>query len=368
MKQKLIAAAVVGAFAAPAAFAQSTVQIYGLLNAEYGFVSQPSNAAGVGRLNADGFNSGASRIGFKGEEKLGGGMSAWFQCESDIRFLAGGAATGTRGANSGEWCDRNSAIGLKGGFGSFFVGTWDSPLKQTVAKTRILNETGWIGVQHMLLSGAIFDNSNRNAQSINYVTPNFGGFTARGQVTSTNAAFDQLDTNNNAKGRHVGFGADYSQGPLVVAAGMEKSDDNRSLAGAAGAKDTSYAIGATYVFGAFKPGVTYTNQKAEDGVGNNIKKKAWNLALDWKITGPGTVRFGYTQHGDYSTNLGDIPESGAKMWQIGYQHALSKRTVAGVSYARIDNDNQGFANFTNRTNDISGDNASVVVFNLGHTF
>ena len=362
MKQKLIAAAVVGAFAAPAAFAQSTVNIYGLLNAEYGFVSQPNNAAGLARHNADGFNSGASRIGFKGEEKLGSGMSAWFQCESDIRFLSGGTAT------SGTWCDRNSAIGLKGGFGSFFLGTWDSPLKQAVAKTRILNETGWVGVQHLLLAGDTFKNSNRNAQSINYETPKFGGFVARAQVTSTNAAFDKLDTTA-TKGRHIGFGADYSQGPLVVAAGMEKSDDNRAVVGGggAGAEDTSYAIGATYVFGAFKPGVTYTNQKAEDGLGGDLKKSAWNLALDWKITAPGTVRFGYTQQSDYKGSEG-ANDTGAKMWQVGYQHALSKRTVAGVSYARIDNDNNGTANFTGLTNAVLGDNASVVVFNLGHTF
>ena len=361
MKQKLIAAAVIGAFAAPAAFAQSTVNIYGVLNAEYGFVSQPNNDAGAARHNADGFNSGASRIGFKGEEKLGSGMSAWFQCESDIRFLSGGTAT------SGTWCDRNSAIGLKGGFGSFFLGTWDSPLKQTVAKTRILNETGWVGVQHLLLSGANFDNSNRNVHSINYVTPTFGGFTARAQVTSTNAAFDKLDTTA-TKGRHIGFAADYSSGPLVVAAGMEKSDDNRSITPAAGAEDTSWAIGATYVFGAFKPGLTYTNQETEGG-GINAERDAWNLALDWKVTAPGTVRFGYTQSSDYDGNAAYAgADTGAKMWQIGYQHKLSKRTVAGVSYAKLDNDNNGTANFTGLTNDVLGDNASVVSFNLGHTF
>lgn len=69
-----MAVAVAGALVAPAASAQSsTVQIYGLLNygllnREYGFVSQPDTAAGLGRSNVDALNSGASRIGFKGEE------------------------------------------------------------------------------------------------------------------------------------------------------------------------------------------------------------------------------------------------------------------------------------------------------------
>ena len=138
MNKKLIAAAVAGAFVAPAAFAQSsTVQIYGLLNVEYGFVSQPNTAAGVGRDSVDALNSGASRIGFKGEEKLSGGMSAFWQCESDVRFLGGSSQA------NGNLCDRNSALGLKGGFGSVFIGSWDSPLKRvSVVPTRVMLRHG----------------------------------------------------------------------------------------------------------------------------------------------------------------------------------------------------------------------------------
>jgi predicted porin len=362
MNKKLMAVAVAGALAAPAmAFAQaSTVQIYGLLNAEYGFFSQPDNGAGVNRPNADGFNSGASRIGFKGEEKLGSGMSAWFQCESDIRFLSGSTRT------SGSWCDRNSAIGLKGGFGNFFLGTWDSPLKQAVAKTRILNETGWLGAQYLLLT-AEFDASRRPSQSINYVTPNMGGFTARAQMTSTNAQFDKTATG--LKGRIIGFGADYTGGPLTVAFGYDRADDNTSVSagGGNGSKDTSWGLGATYAFGPVKGGLTYTRSKAEDGLGADLKKSAWNLGVDWKISGPGTVRVGYTQASDFKGTAG-APDTGAKQWQIGYNHALSKRTTAGIAYVKLDNDSAGDYNLTGRTLDASGRNASAVVFSLTHTF
>lgn len=362
MNKKLMAVAVAGALAAPAmAFAQaSTVQIYGTLNAEYGFVSQPNNAAGAGRHNADGFNSGASNIGFKGEEKLGSGMSAWFQCESQLNVFPSGTAAG--------WCTRNSALGLKGAFGNFFVGTWDTPLKQAVAKTRMLNETGWLGAQHMLLTGEVFEGSNRLGNSINYQTPNFGGFTARAQITSTNPAFDQLSTTVK-KGRVLGFGADYSNGPLVVAAGYERADDNRAAVGGsgAGAKDTSWGLGATYAFGPVKAGLTYTSQKAEDGLGADIKRKSWNVALDWKVTAPGVVRLGYTQAGDYKGNSG-ASDTGAKQWQIGYNHSLSKRTVAGIAYVKVDNDSLGSYNLTGLTNAVLGDSASAITVSLKHTF
>ncbi len=182
MNKKLIAVAVAGAFAAPAvAFAQgSTVQIYGTLNAEYGFAKGVNKAAG--KTNSfDGLNSSASNIGFKGEEKLGGGMSAFFQCETDVKFLKGDLTD-----SAGVWCDRNSAVGLKGGFGSFFIGTWDSPVKQVVAGSRILGETGWHGVQGFLISnGGAFAGSfsTRNTNTLNYNSPNFSGFQVNAQTT-----------------------------------------------------------------------------------------------------------------------------------------------------------------------------------------
>src|SRR3546814_9689180 len=44
---------------------------------------------------------GGSAIGFRGEEKLGGGLSAWFQCES---------SADVRGLDQEGFCSRNSAI------------------------------------------------------------------------------------------------------------------------------------------------------------------------------------------------------------------------------------------------------------------
>jgi predicted porin len=73
MKKNLMALAVAGALVAPAlAFAQaSTVQIYGNIRYDYNFLDQGAN-----RLNVDGFSRYDSYIGFRGEEKLGGGLSA----------------------------------------------------------------------------------------------------------------------------------------------------------------------------------------------------------------------------------------------------------------------------------------------------
>lgn len=385
MNKKLMAVAVAGALAAPAVvFAQaSTVQLYGKFNAEYGVsVKQPAAAtpgflSGASRDTADGLGSGASNLGFKGEEKLGGGMSAWFQCESDVRFLGGSSRT------SGSICDRNSAIGLKGGFGNVFVGTWDSPIKIASGKTRMLNETGWLGAQHMLLSGSEFSFSNRNSDSVNYQSPNFGGATINAQFTSTKAAMQQanvtsagtqVDSTDAGKGREIGIGIDWTQGPVTLAAAYAKQEENRASAVAStkASKDTAWLIGATYTMGQFKGGLTYTDLKGDNGAGLDGSRKTWNLALAYQMTGPGSILFGYTRAGDYKGTAVPVSNTGAKQWQIGYNHALSKRTSAGISYVRLNNDTNGFYNLTplaaGDNNVKLGDSANAFVVNMNHSF
>ncbi len=91
MNKKVMALAVAGALGAPAvAFAQaSNVQIYGTAYIEYGYFKQGSNTNGQ-LNNVDALQTPGSSIGFKGEEALGGGMSAWFQCESSMDLRGAG--------------------------------------------------------------------------------------------------------------------------------------------------------------------------------------------------------------------------------------------------------------------------------------
>ena len=85
MKKKLVAVAVAGVLGAPlAAHAQTAnVVLYGRLNLDLEFVNgkQPDGSnPTVSRLSAN-----SSRLGVRGTEALGGGLSAIFQVESDIR-------------------------------------------------------------------------------------------------------------------------------------------------------------------------------------------------------------------------------------------------------------------------------------------
>ena len=144
MQKKLLAVAVAGALGAPAlALAQaSTVQVYGTMYVEYSYVDPGTYTTGPAQ-RTDFLQTPGSAIGFKGEEKLGGGMSAWFQCESTADF---------RGMSQDGFCGRNSALGLRGGFGNVFIGNWDTPYKRTIAPGNVgANETGVWGSSFCLL-------------------------------------------------------------------------------------------------------------------------------------------------------------------------------------------------------------------------
>lgn len=368
MKKKLLVAAVAGVLAAPAvAVAQSsTVQIYGLLNWEYGvWVDNPNNAAGLSRNTTDELNSGASRIGFRGEEKLGGGLSAWFQCESDIRFLAGGSAS------SGTWCDRNSALGLKGGWGNFFVGSWDSPWKQVTSATRMLNETGWLGAQRLLatLGGVGF--SARNVNSLNYSSPNMGGFSINAQTTTENPARNSLESNSAIEYRIWGLNGMYRSGPLLVGVGWAKNENQ--FGAVDGRDDEAWVVGVNYTFGAFKLGGVYSHLET-DGAAAGLQSERDNVsfALDWKLGGPGMVRFGVTLAGETDTGAACGTCGSAIQYQISYNHSFSKRTTGYIGYNVLDNGSGGHYNLhaltTGAANAQGGEKASVMAVGLQHTF
>ena len=139
MNKKLMAVAVAGAFVTPAlVYAQNaTVQVYGRANVEYGYVDQGNN-----RPNTDMFQTpGGSAVGFKGQEQLGGGLAAWFQCES---------SADVRGLNQDGFCSRNSAIGLRGGWGNLFFGKWDTPMKRAGSIGTVgTGETGVLGASFL---------------------------------------------------------------------------------------------------------------------------------------------------------------------------------------------------------------------------
>lgn len=379
MQKKLIAVAVAGALAAPAAaLAQSTVQIYGNAYMEWGFINQgPDNtAAPFDPANADVLQAPGSAIGFKGEEKLGGGMSAWFQCESSADL---------RGVNQDGFCSRNSAVGLKGSFGNVFIGIWDTPFKRSRVGNTGARDTGVYGTGHLLYGASTSTtdaaspgiHARRQRNSINYDTPVFGGFQGMISMTSTNASTNIAQTAPNAKERTVSVAGVYRSGPLAIGAGYTENTKAYNTATWAGDED-AWHINASYQLGSVKLGGAYTKQDADTAPGASAKLNAWHLGAEWQVQGPHNVHFGYTSVGDMKGTagaaMGTRPvvnaagDTGAKLWQVKYVHNFSKRTMGGLGYTHLKNDRNANYNLGGLGSRNVGSKNKGFVVNVEHRF
>jgi predicted porin len=261
MNKKIMALAVAGALAAPAV-ALAQVQIGGSIHLQY-FSHDPGNQSS--EKKTDILETTEPNIVIRAEEKLGGGMSAFFVCESTFDVV---------GSAQDGFCGRNSGVGFRGGFGSIFAGNWDTPHKIAVGPHR-----GWFGLNNVFARATILWNtapsnvgngttagsdaagfSRRQKESLNWHGPNWGGFSLQAQYSGGNSG-TALTSASPLKPRMMSLGGQFATGPLVVTAGYEKHDDFNptGLATYTGGTDDSWVIGAGYTFfGALKVNGVYT--------------------------------------------------------------------------------------------------------------
>jgi len=381
MQKKVIALAVAGALAAPAvSMAQSTVQVFGNLYVEYSFWNPGRNTAGNTQpASADVLQTPGSEIGFRGEENLGGGMSAWFQCASTADF---------RGVSGDGWCTRNSALGIKGSFGNVYVGNWDTPFKRAMINTGG-RDTGAFGTAFLLAGNSTTTDQGGNAgvfkrrqrNLITFDSPNFGGFAVQGAFSSTNNSTGITSTSADAKPRIWSLAGTYKAGPLELAAAYEKH--TKAYPNAAGAAtfagdEEGWYVAAAYQLGSVKLGGQLTEQKADTAVNTNAKAKAYQLGAEWKVAGPHNVHFGYTvaddMKGTVGATMGSRPvvnaanNTGAKLWQVRYLYDISKRTTASIGYVSLKNDASANYALGGMTGTGTGAKNSAFALSLTHKF
>ena len=394
MQKKLMAIAVAGALGAPAlALAQaSTVQVYGTLTYEYG-VARQADAVGGSRPNVDYADSpGGSAIGIRGEEKLGGGLSAWFQCES---------SADVRGMDQTGWCTRNSAVGFKGGFGNIHFGKWDTPFKRALQVGSVGSEiTGLLGMSFLPHGGsggadatATGDGpqrqrwKRREAGLTYYESPRFGGFQVLAAFSPGNAAADNnvLDTAPNKKPRVISLAGIYDAGPLGIGLAYERHNQFGLYAPVStqDADDRAWAAAIAYRFGPVEIGAEYMDSKYETLPGQEAKKRTATIGIDWTIAGPHGLEAQYAWAGDTKGNStvgvatganGGLNASGSDTGgdaiSIAYRYRFSKRTTIKLGYVTVDNDANATTYRVGNTAGPAapGERSSAVAFHIRHRF
>ena len=370
MQKKVIALAV-AALASGAAFAQTNVTIYGVMDAFAG-VASADNASGKQKMYA--VNSGGiggSRLGFMGEEALGNGLKAVFKLE--LGTLNNDAATNNIAST------RQSYVGVESTqFGKVWLGRTQSyAFGWSVDYDALGQSTAFspaASIQQLAGLKFVAAGASRLQNAVAYISPTFAGLTVRADAAAGEQVTGTSGTANYDKAsKYYSLGANYVQGPLSVGGGyMTIQDNNGTKNGAAEAKVSEWAIGANYDFKVVKPFLSYQQNKNTPAGAAEVTSKLWNLGVNVPVGAAGLIRAAYV---DFKNDVSNANVK-AKGWAINYNHSLSKRTTAYVGYQQINNGT--YASFTTESigNGTAGSkpvtsadkNASFYGVGINHTF
>jgi predicted porin len=198
----------------------------------------------------------------------------------------------------------------------------------------------------------------RFSQALFYQSPVMAGVQVK-FAYQTNEGKATNNTSTNADPSAMSLSVQWAGmgGRARVGAAMDRHKDYTSIGGT----DTGYAVKGGWNFGVIDVGFAYEVMKykcvgnqptqgtttlqhaagcASDG---DIKAKQYALALAVPV-GPGSIRASYSVAKDLEGVIGatsvatsHTSNTGAKQYNIGYEHRFSKRTNVGIGYAKIDN-------------------------------
>ena len=407
---------------AGAAQAQSSVTVYGILDVGYiGSNARLSNG-GTGKVTKTTTSmigqsaETTSRLGFKGTEDLGGGMSAFFTAEFQLypqdQQLSGNVSSKdavSATSASGGLLNRQTFVGLKkAGVGQFAVGTQYTPVFVSGSATspgqynNMLGDVVYAGATTAGNNGGgatAAGYTNRTSNTLTLATDKFAGFGANAMFTQNNSnttqgGTDAAPTGGNTNASGWGLGADYSiqkfyvtaayqslkqlttatnVGTPVATPGLTQTSapwtTAQPSAGTAGSavnvQDNQFLAGATYDFGILKAYAQYVNRKATSTQSSDyyVKRAAQQIGVRSFIT-PKIEGWASIGTGRYTAFGTGQPTANFNGWQLGSNYLLSKRTNLYAIYGQ-----QNFSNANAGTNGgtVSA-NANNYAVGVRHTF
>lgn len=382
MNRKAAVALAVGAAFATPVLAQttgSTIEIYGRVYPAFASFKAssattgaiPSNlVVGTGgdfaqRYSVDAYNT---RLGFRGQESLGGGLRAIWQMEQRVQIDQG---------NADFWASRDSFVGLAGGFGSVRLGRFDT------IHNDYGNVTNIFGIKsgHFISSTSLITDSGlggggqgfdtRRANSVKYETPEFGGF-----QLGLSYSPDEQKGNPSRPGLNSDLWAaavKWSAGPLYLSAQYEVHNDafdgsvtsgltsNATTPGAS-SKDTSMRVSARYQITANHRiagdvGQLEYKESGQAGAGRFASHKhvVWQLGWEASWGGPWRTALTFAQASDGDCSLSGgvaCTTSGLKSseFAVGVAYDFSKRTFLYAAGSRLSlGESAIYDNWTNGT-------------------
>jgi predicted porin len=344
----------VAAFAASsAAMAQSSVTLYGMLDAG---ISYTSNVGGHSQVGLVGGASGSNKWGIKGQEDLGGGLKAVFRLENGFNIASGGIGGQGPIGSSRSLFNRQAFVGLASDqYGTLRLG------RQIDAVTEMVQ-----GLTGDAISASTFstpgdvdnnDNTTNQNNAVKYISPVIKGFQVEGAYSFGGVAGSM------GSGQSWSVAADYVQGGLTAAGGYFKATNQGesgwqnataqpSFGGALGYPSSGYyggnafksagiaQVAGQYQFGPVTAGLRYSNAQYEGFNGQpSIHFNVFAGLMQYQVTPALSLAAGYT----YVYGSAATAEEAAKgrtmasinQASLGATYALSKSTSVYVMGAYV---------------------------------
>jgi predicted porin len=386
MKKTLIAVAIVGAFAAPAAMAEVTLSGAINLGIEYG-KQGAGTAPGATSVTRTLLNSNYSHVDLESVDDIGGGNKVIFHYQLVARPQD---ATGINNNN------RNSFLGIAGGWGAFKMGTNENvyerfmytadPIDGALGPGGNLNILGTSGNsifqagQGACNPGGCNDFYRRDDQTIWYESPNLSGFsfeidrTLSAFKTATAGSTDPTITSLGGKFQPEGapFYVDLSYESHKDLFGAAQAPAAAGMGVGTNSKDTGVQLGAGWTIGDLGLNLRFENLKyKDDGVtagASEYKRNAEFFGVKYNLpSGYVGAEIAIAQSG--KADGASVSDTGAKMYAVGYFHNLSKQSQLQFIVARTDNDKNADYGQAGATSNFAV-GAKVDVFHVGlkHTW
>jgi predicted porin len=389
MKKSLFAIAAVTAFAG-AAQAQSSVTVYGLIDAGVGTSDIKYATGGVNQTKQNflgGLNSttgtgmeAGSRLGFRGVEDLGGGMTAGFVLETGVNYATGQNATAAPAAETTAQMATTAMFGVtrqafasiaSKQLGELRIGTQDSLAKNLTGSFDPGAETVVTGAASLYQQGLV----TRYGQAATYQAPTIAGVTLRVQYAGDQTTYGNVSTTNySTQNNGQSVSARFAQGNIQAGAVYEVRNQYTVTAGTANSavallpgmttqttipSVTYMSAGASYNFGIVTPSVLYYNQDWKNS-NNALSGKLNGIQLGAKAPVTKTLDLIASYTSGKITNAGSDLYNTNGM-QVMANYAMSKRTRLYGIYGQTNWDSQRTATTAN---------VSVQQYGLGmlHTF
>lgn len=353
MKKTIFGAALLAT--ASAACAQSSVTIFGVLDARVAFGR--GSLADATQLTSSGANT--SRLGFRGTEDLGGGLAASFWLEAAVNNdngtggasninnqASGGAPAGTNGGQGLTFARRSTVSLTHSTWGELRLGRDYVPQYLNL----LFDPFGNVGVGVPLTLSSIITGvtSTRASNGIAYFLPSgLGGLYGTVQYYMGENARNGAVTEDDGNGGGVRLG--YVNGPFDVAVAT-----GRTEYAAGDTRQTN--IGGSWNFNVAKAALVIGRDRR-----GTLRGRSWELA-GAAPAGVGEVKLAFS---GYRTDAAGNPES--RKVALGYVHHLSKRTALYTTWARAENSGGAAASLNGST---TAANASSSGLDLGirHSF